>query len=69
MKKLKFLNILLIIGFIILFGMTFDLAIGSYQESEPQAGNILFTASFIIVVVFIGLMYKIKKPLIFKKTT
>lgn len=67
MKKLNFLNILLMIGLFVLFCLTFDLAIGSYQESEPQAGNILFSFSFIIIIAFASLIYKLKKHSILKK--
>lgn len=63
MKKLKFLNILLMSALFIMFCLTFDLAIGSYQESEPQAGNILFIACAVIVMIGAILYFKFKHQL------
>lgn len=53
-------KIITIIGLII-FLLTFDAAIGSYQESEPHAGNILFVvASF--MAIFLGIWLLKVKP-------
>ena len=63
MKNLNFLNIALIFGWFMTFILTFDLAIESYQESEPQAGNILFVASAVIFIIGVGLYLKYKPKL------
>lgn len=66
MKKLNIISTLAIIGFVITFLLTLDAAFGSYQESEPHAGNILFVASAVILVIG-GLLYMKFKPRIFKE--
>lgn len=66
MKKINIKHTVGIIAFLVTFLLTFDLAIGSYQESEPHAGNILFGACAVILAVAVALYFKFK-PCIFKK--
>ncbi len=63
MKNLNYLNIVLIFGWFMTFILTFQLAFGSYQESEPQAGNILFVASAVILAIGVFLYFKYKPKL------
>ncbi len=65
MKKINITSTLLILGYLVVFLLTFDLAIESYKETEFQAGNILFVTSAILIAIGIVLYYKYK-PKIFK---
>lgn len=63
MKNLNYKNIILSVSLFMTFFLTFDLAIESYQESEPHAGNILFVASGIILLISLALYFKYKPQL------
>lgn len=63
MKKLNYLNITLFFAWFMTFVLTFELAFESYQESEPHAGNILFGASAVILLIGAVLYFKYKPQL------
>lgn len=67
MKNVNLISSALIIGWVITFLLTLDLAIGSYQESEPHAGNILFVAAGVILAIGAVLYLKFK-PTMLKKS-
>lgn len=66
MKNLNKISIFVIIAWLITFLLTFDAAVGSYQESEPHAGNILFVAAGILLFVAMGAYLKFR-PTLLKK--
>ncbi len=65
MKKINIKSTSLMLLYLVVFLLTFDLAIESYKETEFQAGNILFVSSAILIAIAIFLNKKYK-PKIFK---
>jgi len=64
MKNLNLLNTTLVVAYIVTCLLTLSAAIGSYQESEPHAGNILFTALAVMLVLGVALYFKFKPRLL-----
>lgn len=60
MKKINLLPTVLMLGWVVIFLLTLSATIGSYDESEPQAGNILFGLSALIFTVGAGSYWKYK---------
>lgn len=63
MKLLKILNyksLCCLAAYLFVLWMTFDLAIGSYGESEPIAGNMLIIVGTIFVAIGVLVSMKLK---------
>ena len=65
MKNVNIISVILMALWLITFLLTFGAAIGSYQESEPHAGNILFIVAGTMLVIGAGIYLKYK-PTFFK---
>lgn len=67
MRRINIIPSIFVLGWLVTLLLTLSAAFGSYGEAEPHAGNILFTAAGVILVIGLGLYYKFKPTLLKSK--